>query len=175
MIDAEAFSALRMETFFPERRFRGRKVYLFDAEYWDGLWHEDRAPGASFLFPEADRKKLGVLTLLHPFEDSSAPRSVLAPDPADMRANANKVLAALELPFRFGDGQAAVKRLAEGKKVTAKHIRESKATQLLFPCGKPAVFRVLVSFGHKEGASQLEIARLDLVRANKKYYGGARE
>ena len=173
MIDPDTFAALRLETFFPEECPRGRKTYLFDAEYWEGLWHQDQVPGVQMLFPEADRRKLGALMLSHPFEDSSAPRPVVCPDPAEMRRNALKLTGVLDLPFRFGDGQAKVKALAEGRKIKTYRIRETRATQLSFQCGKPAVFRLLGLFGHKEGLCELEIARLDLVRANRKYPGAA--
>jgi len=37
MIDLDAFSALQLETFFPDALPRCCKLCLFDAEYWDGL------------------------------------------------------------------------------------------------------------------------------------------
>ena len=120
MIDPDTFSALRLETFFPDRLPWRRKLYLFDAEYWDGLWHEDKVPGVSFLFPEADRKKLGVVTLLHPFEESTAPRSILHPDPAEMRLNALAVLKVLDLPLllrRWPGPREASGRRSKGEDV----------------------------------------------------------
>jgi hypothetical protein len=170
MLDPEDFSRLSFESFFPDRAVKGRKVYLFDVEYWDGLWHCDRAPGVDFLLPEADRKQLGVLMLSHPFEPSSAPRHVLQPDPDEMRRRAGTVLEALDLPFRFGDAPAKVKALAGGKQVKTERIRESKSTRLFFRCGQSGAYRLLAGFGHKEGLGSLEIARLDLVRANAAHY-----
>jgi hypothetical protein len=143
-------------------------MFLFDTEYWDSLWHEDKVPGVSFLFPECDRKKLGVLMLSYDFEDSPTPRSVLQPDPEVVRQNVNKIWPDLDLPLQFGDGPAKFKALAAGKKITTRRIRESKATQISFQVGAPVPFRLLAMFSQGEGLCELEIARLDLVRANKR-------
>lgn len=166
MIEPIAFSSLRLESFVPHRRIKGRKVFLFDVEYDGGLWHSDRAPGVDFLFPQADRAKLGVLTMLHPFEDSSAPRHILQPDPAEMRRSAGLVLDALDLPFRFGDGPAKVKPAAHGRQIKTERIRQTRTTRLFLRCGKAGAFRLLATFGHGEGLIAVEIARMDLVRAN---------
>lgn len=166
MIEPDAFSSLRLESFVPDRRIKDRKTYLFDVEYYGGLWHNDRAPGVDFLFPQADRAKLGVMTMLHPFEDSFAPRHILQPDPAELRRNAGLVLEALDLPFRFGDGPAKVKPAAHGRQIKTERIRQTKSTRLFLRCGKAGAFRLLATFAHGEGLLAVEIARMDLVRAN---------
>jgi len=84
-----------------------------------------------------------------------------------MRLNGLRVLDVLDIPIRFGDGPARVKRLSDGREVTSYRVRESKATQLFFQCGKSGAYRFLGVIGHGEGLVQLELARLDLVRVNK--------
>jgi hypothetical protein len=181
MLDHATFSALRLGRVFPAAVLDDYPFYTalrpggsFDTEYMGGQWHEELIDGVQFFYPRRAADKLGMVELWGSGCVAAAARDKpaaadAAPVPAWV-ANADRVLAALDLPVRMGADEAAVRALAAGRVQGFDYPAgaEPKGTirSLSFAVRAPDAYHVAAVVHAANGLLKLEIRRPDLVRRN---------
>src|SRR5438270_13097934 len=114
MLKYAAFSALRLAKLFPPAHLESYPFYIevdpdgdFDTEYQGGQWHEETIDGVQLWYPAAAGDQLGGVDVWAcaylpsgPVRDKPDPKARGFVDA--WRANADRVLEALELPVRMG-------------------------------------------------------------------------
>src|SRR5262249_49982796 len=111
--------------------------------------------------------------------DRPAPTALFVPT---WTANVNRVLEALDLPFRLGARREAVEALAAGRVQASGYPdewyerREGAArgtlTSLCFASSGPSVYHMLAVVHATEGLLSFAARRPDLIRANESEKGG---
>lgn len=188
MLTYDAFSALTLARVFPAAHLGDYPYYVavdpagnFDTEYLGGQWHEELVDAVQFFFPAADGTKLGVVELwaagcvvAAAVRDKMALRSTaLVPAWA---ANADRVLAALDLTVRMGSPEADVRALAAAAVRVADYpagwyphtdgVEPGTVRSLTFAIKTPDVYHVGAVVHVSAGLLSLRIVRPDLVREN---------
>jgi hypothetical protein len=190
MLSHLAFSAVRLSTIFAPAHLDGCPWYAaidpkksgFDTEYMGGQWHEEVIDGVLFWYPACDGSKLGVAevwaggcVMQSAVRDKPTPGGpIIMPS---WQANADAVLAALELPVRIGAGEDAVVQLACGDVVRHEYpaewyraypgIQSGSVASLSFACRAPDVYHMQAAVHAEAGLLKLSIYRPDVIRANE--------
>jgi hypothetical protein len=175
MIGKEEFSNLQLLDFFPDnlqaKEFsKSADERGYDEEWLGGLWDMDYIPGVKFFYPEVDGSKLGgvELTLRVPEIDEGSWQG----DPREQEANAVKVLAALDLPFRFRDSLKTFNDSLKRENIVTHEFSSYERKDLpwasaTFHLGKSNEFLVEVLVHHAQGVLKVEVRREDLAEANE--------
>ena len=177
MIGYEQFSGLRLADLFPDNPYV-RKYYSgepanrsYDWEWLGGLWEQQHVPGVEFLYPEAGGGELGAIRISLPVPgiDDPAREVDWFGDPGKRPENAARVLALLDLPFRFHDDLATVRAAikAAGGRILERTRRDDlQLTWRTFRCGKQERYRFEVVVHDSQGLLYLMMIREDLAERN---------
>jgi hypothetical protein len=171
MIDHSTFSALRSRHLFPMESKPDPERRSFDEEYMGGLWDEEYIAGVTLRFPKRGGNKVGIVeAAAGPYVDATAveghPTPFTGPfvDPAWV-ANANKMLEAVGLAVRIGDGEMALRPLAAGN-ILKRDFSDGGRSFLFLACRAPDLYHMEAVVHATEGLLRLVIRRPDLVKAN---------
>jgi hypothetical protein len=182
MIGKEEFSNLRLLDFFPDNAYvrkcsKSADERSYDQEWLGGVWDMDHLPGVKFFYPEVDGSKLGAmeLSLRIPETDDKASKVDWFGDPSKQEENAAKVLAVLDLPFRFRDSLGTFNDLLKKWNIVILEKlypnpygpKDLPWTWQAFHFGKPDEFLLHVLVHHAEGILRVEVMREDLIERNK--------
>lgn len=186
MLDYQAFSALRLDRVFPQSFLQEYPRYFshdpdgsYFIEYLGDSWDVENIDGVEFWYPASDGKNLGVVQLWASHLVALDRRYRDAPDSnttslvSAWKANADRVLEALDLPWRMGIAPDAVQS-ASGAEVQdtlfpgtvwaspyAADFRDSFKTIWVL-VGAPGLYHVAATFHEKDGLVHLEIRRADI-------------
>lgn len=186
MIGHDGFSAVRLRRIFSADVLEAARLYnaapdegprFFDESYMGGSWGSEEIDGASLWFPKRRRSQVGIIKAWGgPCPDATAVEG--RPQPfagpflgAAWTANADRLLAALEIGLPVGGREEAVAPLAAGRVLRA-DFGDGARRFVSFAIRAPDLYHVHSIFHDKEGLLCLEIRRPDLIRVNEYDKGG---